>query len=287
MDNINPNHVKQAIKQYATGGAVLTADVSEELEMLKKSLANPNVSDIDKSFFQKAIDSINKQYPTVSEINEIDEIDGSVSDLFGGNWYVKNAQKLLGTSKNEMNRYGRDITIQVGDISVLESIDAETDFGKFIQNLGIGTTEIKDDVSTQMVKPEIESFVQTIVDKSVVEIGKKAITKRKKQIVSEPIVENELPLQSYKDIYKKLNESISIEELKVYLWYKKSIGQNLSQNWYDIAYEFEDDRSEEQKKTDWINNGILFYLNGEYLPSKLVIVLSDADILSAKAAALD
>lgn len=269
MENITPNHVKQAIKQYALGGAVLTPDVSEELEMLKKSLADPNVSEIDKVFFQKAIDSINQKYPSMQEIDEIEQLDGSISDLFNGNWYIKNAQKLLGQSKSERNRYGNDITIQVGDISVLESIDAETDFGKFIQNLGIGTTVVKDDVATQMIQPETEAFVQEILDKSVIEIGKKAITKRKKQVESEVVVENELPLQSYKDIYKKLNESISIEELKVYLWYKKSIGQNLSQNWYDIAYEVEDNRTQEQKKLDWISNGILFYCNGEYLPLPL------------------
>lgn len=269
MDTIHPKDVKNAIKQYATGGAILTQDVSEELEMLKKSLADPNVTDVDKVFFQKAIDSINQKYPTENKITEIDQLDGSISDLFNGNWYAKNPQKLLGTTKNERSRYGLDISVQVGDISVLESIDAETDFGKFIQNLGIGTTEIKDNVSTLLVKPEIESFVQEIVDKSIIEIGKKAITKRKKQLISESVVENDLPLQSYKEIYKKLNQNISIEELKCYLWYKKSIGQNLSQNWYDIAYEIEDDRSEEQKKLDWVSNGILFYCNGEFLPLPL------------------
>lgn len=266
IDYINPQDVKNAFKRYGNGGAVMDESVLQELETLQNTLNRRDISETDRSFFEKAINNIMSKYPSLNKVEEIEEVDGSISNLFGGNWYKNNSQKLLGQSKVESSRYGNEVTIQVGDVSVLETIDVETDFGKFIQNLGIGTTQIKETVDKQLAKPEIESFVQDVVAKSNEEIGKKATTKRKKQLLGEAEVENKLPIQTYKEIYQKLNKNISTEELKVYIWYKESIGQKLSQDWYDLAYEMPDNRTETEKKNDWINNGILFYFNGSYLP---------------------
>lgn len=269
MDNIKPSDIKSAIKKYALGGSVMSPDVEQELNLFQNELKRNDISEVDKAFFEKAIANIQKKYVDVSEIEELGVLISSIADLRQGNWYKKNPQKLLGDSKLEKNRYGNDITIQVGDVSVLESIQVETDFGKFIQNLGIGITQIKNDVAIEIAKPETEAFINSIVQKSTIEIGKKATLKRKKEVEGEQQVENKLPLQSYKDIYKKLNQSISIEELKAYLWYKESIGQKLSEEWNAIAYEMPDERTEEQKKLDWISNGLLFYFDGTYLPLPL------------------
>lgn len=269
MDHIQPSDIRSAIKRYEVGGNVMSPEVEQELEVFKNAVSREGISDVDRAFFQKAIENIESKFKNVTEIEELGVLISSVEDLYQGNWYKINPQKLLGDSKLERNRYGNDITIQVGDISVLETIGVETDFGKFIQNLGIGTTQIKDDIAIEIAKPDVESFINQVVEKSTTEIGKKASLKRKKQIQGEQEVENNLPLQSYKDIYKKLNKSISIEELKAYLWYKDSIGQKLSQDWYNIAYEEPDQRTEEQKKLDWISNGILFYSDGAFLPLPL------------------
>jgi hypothetical protein len=269
MDNIHPSDLRSAIKRYEGGGRVISPDVSQELEVFQNELKRNDISDVDRAFFEKAVENIKKNYITTLDMEEIGVLISSIQDLREGNWYKKNPQKLLGTSKLEKSRYGNDITIQVGDISVLDSIEAETDFGKFIQNRSIGTTHIKDDISLEILKPDVESFINQIVEKSTVEIGKKASLKRKKEIEGEQEVENKLPLQSYKDIYKKLNSSISIEELKAYLWYKDSIGQKLSNDWYEIAYEEPDQRTDEQKKLDWVSNGLLFYFQGIFLPLPL------------------
>jgi hypothetical protein len=267
MDHISPKDLKGTSKKYNLGGAVMPIDVQDELASFKEALNDPNVADVDKEFFRKAIANIEQKYPSISkEILYEDAIQGSISDLVNGNWYKKNPSKLLGVQKIEKSRYGNDVTILKGDISVLESIDAETDFGKFILNRAIGVSQIKDSVRVTMVQPDIESFVQDIVKKSTTEIGKKAVTKRKKEVVGEAVTERQIPIQTYKDIYAKLNRAISIEELKVYIWYKDQINQRLSQEWYYIAYEEADNRTAEQKKLDWLSNGILFYHNGKFLP---------------------
>jgi hypothetical protein len=267
-----PHHVKDAIRKYTTGGPIMPDDVRQELDEFTTSLNNPNISVEDKAFFERAIQSIRTKYPTIEQVEVIEEHSGIIDDLYGGNFYKNNPAKLLGISELKKDRYGKEVTIQKGNISILEAIDVQTDFGKFINNQSIGVSAIKDDVQTQIVNPAIEEFVTTIIEESNVQIGKKAVRARKKKSEPESVAareSEELPVQSYQEIYKSLNQNISSEELKAYIWYKQNIGQSLSNEWYQLAYELPDNRSDEQKLNDWVRDGVLFYFNGEYLPLPL------------------
>ena len=272
IHSVMPHHVKDAIRRYTNGGPIMPDDVRQELEEFTTSLNNPNISSEDKTFFERAIQSIKSKYPTNEQVQVAEEHSGTLDDLYGGNFYKNNPGKLLGKTEVGKDRWGKEIFYQKGDIAILETIEVQTDFGKFINNRSIGVSAIKDDVRTQIVEPSVEAFVNTIIEQSNVEIGKKAVRTRKKKtetpIVAEREVE-EIPVQSYKEIYKQLNSNITNEELKAYIWYKQNIGQELSNEWYGIAYELPDNRSDEQKLNDWVRDGLLFYFQGEYLPLPL------------------
>lgn len=272
IHSVMPHHVKDAIRRYTEGGPIMPDDVRQELEEFTTSLNNPNISSEDKAFFERAIQSIQTKYPSIEQVQVAEEHSGTLTDLYGGNFFKNNPGKLLGKIEVGKDQWGKEIHYLKGDISLLESIEVQTDFGKFINNRSIGVSAIKDDVRTQIVEPSVEAFVNTIIEQSNVEIGKKAVRTRKKKTEAPIVAEREvekIPVQSYKEIYKQLNSNITNEELKAYIWYKQNIGQPLSQEWYGIAYEMPDNRSDEQKVNDWVRDGILFYFQGEYLPLPL------------------
>jgi predicted ABC-type ATPase len=266
IDNISPENIKYAIKKYTKGGSVMPDDVKAELKEFRENIET--ASEEDKKYLQKAIDSIVSKYPDQEDINFIDNEDNSIENLYGGNWYKKNNTKLLGNIKIDKSRYGKEIQVLTGDITVLNNIDAPDDFDQFIKNINIGISDIKTTVSESILKVENQQFVVKIIEQSNNDIGKKAVAKKvkKEESLNEDYEAPQPKLQTYEQIYSILNDKISNEELKAYIYYKDSINQKLSDAWYEMAKYGEDTRSKNQKIKDWVNEGILFYYKGSYLP---------------------
>lgn len=280
IDNISPKNIQHAIKKFNGGGMVMPDDVKSELQEFREEIET--ASEEDKQYLQKAIDFILGKYPEQKEIDVIDEEeiniidkeDNSIEDLYGGNWYKKNNTKLLGNIKIDKSRYGKEIQVLTGDITVLTNIDAPDDFDQFIKNINIGVSDIKMTISQEILKVENEQFLIKIIERSNNDIGKKAVAKKLKKVEQKESLKEdyEAPvakLQTYQQVYQALNENISNEELKAYIYYKETIGQELSEDWYLMAKYSEDTRSTSQKLKDWVNEGILFYYKGTYLPLPL------------------
>ena len=266
IDNIHPENLKNAIKKYALGGSIMPDDVKSELKEFRETIET--ASEEDKKYLQKAIDFIVSKYPDQDELNLIDIEDNSIKDLYGGNWYKKNNTKLLGNIKIDKSRYGKEIQVLTGDISVLNNIDAPDDFDQFIKNINIGISDIQTTISEEILKVENQQFIVKIIERSNNDIGKKAVAKKvkKQESLNEDYEAPQPKLQTYQQVYQSLNENISNEELKAYIYYKESIGQELSAEWYSMAKYGEDTRSITEKIKDWVTEGILFYYKGSYLP---------------------
>jgi predicted ABC-type ATPase len=266
IDNISPENIKHAIKKYIKGGSVMPDDVKSELKEFRENIET--ASEEDKKYLQKAIDSIVSKYPDQEQLDFIDKEDNSIEDLYGGNWYKRNNTKLLGNLKIDKSRYGKEIQVLTGDITVLNNIDAPDNFDQFIKNINIGISDIKTTVSQEILKIENQQFLVKIIEKSNNDIGKKAVAKKvkKEESLNEDYEAPQPKLQTYQQVYQSLNENISNEELKAYIYYKESINQQLSDEWYIMAKYGEDTRSKNQKVKDWVNEGILFYYKGSYLP---------------------
>jgi hypothetical protein len=231
MDFIEPKNIAYAIQHYRKGGEVLTTNY-------------------------------------LTEIETIDE-EQSIEYLTQGNWYKQNPSRLLGKIVVGKDRYGKEIQYLKGDISVLENIDVDTDFAQFRKAQGIGVTTVKSSNEELLQKDEVQDFVEGVISKSNEEIGKKSVSRIKKK--QSPVEESlqAAEIQSFKEIYAQQNKNISLEELRCYVWYKSSIGQTLSDEWYELAEFGSDYRNREERIRDWVNDGILFYFKGELLPLPL------------------
>lgn len=233
MDIINLNDINSSIRKYRKGGALIN-DVSGNV-------------------------------PTDTDV--LDEpISDNVSILANGNWYKQYPSKLLGEIAVATDKHGKEIQYLKGDITVLEGIEVDIDFGQFRKAQGIGVTVISQTNEELIQKDGIKEFVEDVIEKSNKEIGQKAVSKIKKK---QSPIEQSLQIaeiQTYKEIYTKLNPNISLEELRAYIWYKESIGQALSEEWYMMAEYDKDLRTKEQRISEWIVDGVLFYYKGSFLP---------------------
>jgi predicted ABC-type ATPase len=276
MDIIDVTSIDKTIQTLKKGGIVseMPSSVKKDLADFEEELKTTKNNDY-RIILEKAIAKIHLEYPTKypkeAKQNEIDKIDGSINQLFGGNWFKNNPSKLLGEAIIGKDRYGKEIELLSGDISVLSQIRVNDNFAQFEKDLGIGTSDIKPSIDDLLSAETTEGLIENIIKKSEAEIGRKAVKQkvRKEQKNNEDYDFPTHNIQSYKIIADKLNKDISDEEVKAYVWYKEEIGQTLSSEWYELAYKNTDSRTKEEMILDWVNNGILFYINGELLPKPI------------------
>lgn len=254
----------------------LPQDVQEDLISFKESLTDPNLSAEDKRFFEAAIESIEKKFadllkeelPNQETENQLDVQNASI--LSNGNYFKKFPEKLLGELKNAKSRFGKNIELLTGDMSVLNLIDADT--SQLIdRNPQIGTSIEILPILDQIENAENIDFIEKTISISESEIGKKAVANKiaKSEKINDDFDPSKPAIQTFEEIYRVQNPKISNEELKAYIWYKKEIGQALNENWNKLAYKEPDNRSEDEKLNDWIQSGVLFYFDGKLLPQPI------------------
>ena len=196
------------------------------------------------------------------------ETDFGIEMLYGGNFYNKFPDKLVGTVKFDIDRYGKDIRVVVGDISELEKINVSDDFNQFIKNKNIGVSDNEMTIANEISLPENEGFIKDLIEKSKVSIGNKAVSKlKKKEVLADETISSSMDnVQTARQIFHKMND-ISKSEIQAYVWYKENIGQRLSQEWY----EFSDYYTKDETVEDWVKDGVLCYYEGQLYPQVLYL----------------
>jgi predicted ABC-type ATPase len=271
---------RQLVKRFDKGGEI-PSDVMEEYNEFL-TMVNSDIPDSDKTFFNSAITKMKSMYPSLGaekaeeiadSVDAVEQISDTSTYLFDGNWFSQHPEKLLGEIKIDTDRYGKEIRVLKGDISILSNIVASDDFDQFEKSLISSVSVINKTISESVSDPATEKFVEDIIKKSNTEIGKKAVTRKKKK--EEATVGNndfvEPKVRSFIQVAKQLNKSISLEEMRAYFWHKQNIGQPLSAEWAELVKFSEDERTDAEKLKDWVNQGILFYFKGEYLPLPIYV----------------
>lgn len=273
IDSITPKDINKAIRLYKNGGSIMPSDVKADFDEFQEELKRTDLSMEDRASFETALSNILSKYPTGDELDAIDFEDRSIEYLTNGNWFKQHPEKLIGVIKIDTNRYGNEIQVLNGTLADLDKIVLDSDLKQLQKNINVGISSIKDTIEQNIEKPATNDFVETIIEESNKNIGKKAVRKKKneEQNVNSDFSEKEINIQSYQDIYKSLNSKISNEELRVYVWYKEQINQRLSLDWYKLAFGEEEPYKviDETQIKKWVNDGILFYSNGSLLPLPL------------------
>lgn len=272
IDSITTEDLKMAMRQYRKGGSI-PSDVQADLDEFQEELKRTDLSDDDRMSFENAVKNIESKYPTSEDLDEIDFEDRSIEYLTNGNWYKQHPEKLLGETKVATSRYGKEIHVIHGTLAELNKIVLDSDLMQLQKNTNAGVSSIKPTIEQNLDKVGISEFVETIIEESNANIGKKAVRQKKNKEKNEnsDFTPKELNIRSYKKVFRQENKNISDEELKAYVWYKESINQRLSLDWYKLAFSEEEPYPliDEVQIKKWVNDGILFYFNGSLLPLPL------------------
>jgi len=273
IDSITTEDLKKAMRQYKNGGSIMPSDVKADLDEFQEELKRTDLSIEDRTSFESAVMNIQSKYPTREELDEIDIEDSSIQYLTNSNWYKQHPEKLLGEIKVAINRYGNEIHVVNGTLADLDKIVLDSDLMQLQKNTSVGVSAIKPTIEQNLDKTGISEFVETIIEESNANIGKKAVRQKKNKEKNEnsDFTPKELNIRSYKKVFRQENKNISEEELKAYVWYKESINQRLSLDWYKLAFGEEEPYPliDESQIKKWVNDGILFYFNGGLLPLPL------------------
>ena len=199
----------------------------------------------------------------------IEQMEGvSTQNLWIGDAYYKlNPEKILGEPYEASGKFGK-VTKYKPIVSANESIsriEADTDFMK-------AEKALNDPLASTMqgnANP-FEPISQSNIDRALEESDKEVMQKLKRKVKKQPDVsgepeKGEVDLQSFEDIYNLYNPEISDEELFAFIWYKDSIGERLSQRWYDLALSrgaTNESLYAESTIKKWVEQGVLFYYSG-------------------------
>ena len=172
-----------------------------------------------------------------------------------------------------------------GDLQALERIDVPLDFigNERPVNDPVLSTGSSFNLSAETMSQAVQDLLKTANAKSqrtTGEILRDRERQKKTAIEEENLVTPEMPaLNTFEEMYRRHNPAISNEELEVFLWYKTDIGKPLSRRWVNLLEEkYFHDLEEpapymapEQRVNQWVDQGLLYYFGGRYLPAFLYL----------------
>jgi len=264
IEHVHPRQVKASIYKYRTGGAVETESVNEVIEEIQDSLRMDLPPDIKRNLEKQLKDLESKRPPIIDDEEVEDQEVYSASILSQSKYFEINDQNIIGSIKEDTDRYGKQIKVVEGTIADIEDqIRVSDDFAQFVKQRDYAVSYTNDSVEDQLEDPENDTFIEEVISTS------KETVKRKKE---QPEVEiDKDQIQTTAETYKKLNPKISQEDLRAYLWYKDQQGQRLSDEWYKIAGYKGYVQSTDSTLLQWVKNGQLYYYKGDLLPDPIYL----------------
>lgn len=197
-----------------------------------------------------------------------------LSWLVGDNYFKVFPDNVLGTPYEASGRFGTVIKYK-GTIEDVKRIQAVENYV---------SVEKPDDVTDSLINPSLTAIMkdeQTAqnIDRAIkkakdIEIPEKLSIKSKgaKRRIISIMADPSAELQSFQNIFRQYNPEISMDELRVFLWYKWHQQEELSADWYRLAgSQGESFNPRTAPINDWIQSGLLCYFRGDLLPEFLYL----------------
>jgi hypothetical protein len=188
--------------------------------------------------------------------------------LVGGKFFEKHPEKVLAEPYEASGRFGpvTKYRPKAGKkaADVLNDIEVPVFIGHGITDLSAGASVVASDpervpeVSGDNITKAIESTEKNIIKRQRTE-------KRIVQEFEEPAPKPVIP---FNDVLRTLNQNISDDEIKAYLWYMHQQGNTYYGKWLNFFNPTI--LSQEQESAfinNWVKGGILFYFRGDLLPA--------------------
>ena len=194
--------------------------------------------------------------------------------LVGGKYFEQNPDNILAEQKSAVSKWGKPIMIYEGGIENLEKINASVNFVssnlETAPTLSVGRTPVIHQTETNS---ETLTNIETAIEKSKTTIAQKKQRKEKEK-TSIKVGTGDIETLSLKEVYELpgMNDNISVDDLRVYLWYQSRIGKPvINSEWYDIANGTMADILSDKFVDEWVHSGKLFYFDGELIPKYLYL----------------
>jgi hypothetical protein len=196
------------------------------------------------------------------------EVKEKTYPLFGGAFYKENPEKILGDPYEASSRFGKTIRYKAKEgetpLDAVAKIVTPEFISEGVIDISAGKSLINPDPESQPNIVEEAEILKTIQKTQPDIINKKAAKKRDAEVWDEPIMEE---IQSFEEVLKEYNPNLTIDEIKVFLWYMHSTGNTYKGKWLNIFDPYSLRDSDEQLMINsWAKQGLIFYYQGEWIP---------------------
>lgn len=222
-------------------------------------LISDTTTDPIEDFFNSPMELV-----STGEAKQTDTLNLLVND----NWYAANPDKVLGEPYTTSGRFG-EVTKYRGKIDSVERIDAPLNFMQInaAENPTISTEN--ETVNQLLQDPQAQQNIEISLEGTRKETVIREIKKHTKAVTrivaSNPVMDADIV--SFEQVFAQNNPEISKDELQVFVWYKETIGERLSNKWYALSGW----QLGASPLIDWINNGLLFHFRGSLVPAYLYL----------------
>jgi len=253
-------------KQQIFDGHITNKIDADDLNLIDSALSNQSKLSVPEKEIKTEPIAMEKENTVVNAIDQ--------NPFVGGNYFAQNPDKILAqVVTGNKSRWGKDIVEYKGTLDDIARIDAPENFiGANKENEPIATvinTPIKDVTDKDI--DVLDSFKEAL-EKNKDSVTKKTTKKAKKALPTAIIDEVAGESTTLKEAFETLNPEISLEELRAFIWYKEKTGRPiLNQDWINLSEPQADSRSTNEKIKDWVEAGILYYFDGELIPSFLYL----------------
>ena len=191
--------------------------------------------------------------------------------LSGGDFFKKNPEKILAEPYEDSGRFGPVTKYRPkGDATAIDMLKLIETPQYTIKESSAGKSVISEDPNKLPTNQENQDIDKAIEgsEKQVV----KAQTRKKKQKYASWDEPEEEETQSFQEVLKLYNPELSEEEMRVFLWYMNDTGQPWRGQWLNIYdYPAISDEAEAGYIKGWLNNGLLFYFSGQFIPKVIYV----------------
>ena len=193
-----------------------------------------------------------------------------------GNFYKEKPENILAETYQTKDRWQKPITEYKGSLDDVKRIDATlTQVVAMPQENNPIVSIISEPakLATDTNSAVIDNFEKAI-NENEKEVPKKAARKAKAKKEHNVVAVEELTdSYSVREVWNMINPELSIEELRVYMWWKNKTGRPIkSENWLELTEMTESELyNNEDLVYNWVQQGLLYYFDGELLPAYLYL----------------
>lgn len=264
-ESVLGNQGESLFGEKPSGEEIFTVHIKNKIDEKDRVLIENSVKKLKQNDIMETEPQIVKSQPSVKK-----------NPFINGNFFSENTDNVLAETSPSVSRWGKPIIEYKGTIANVQRIDVPLTQIAFTPEttnpiVSIVEESVQDatDTSTEIIE-NLDSAKKSSEEAIEKKIVRKAKTKKQPNVVAAGELIEEY---SVKDVYEMLNPEVSIDELRAFMWWKNKSGSPiLSKEWLSVAEITEDELYNDSDLVySWIEQGLLYYYDGELLPAYLYL----------------